>query len=73
MAVLHVFRDSERGAGGGVGGSRWQYQRDVIIEQPLCMISVMFQMRDFTCMPKNLLQKLSWVRACPEINRRGVH
>ena len=32
--VLQVFRDSERDAG-GVGGSKWQVQRDVIIEQPL--------------------------------------
>ena len=32
MIVLHVFRDSERGAGGWVGQT-WQFQCDVIIEQ----------------------------------------
>ena len=34
MVVLHVFRDSERDAGGWVV-KNWQFQRDVIIEQPL--------------------------------------
>ena len=32
MIVLHVFRDSEREAGGWVGQT-WQFQCDVIIEQ----------------------------------------
>ena len=35
--VLHVFRDSERDVGGG--GQKWQFQRDVIIEQPLIVNS----------------------------------
>ena len=35
MVVLHVFRDSERDAGGWVVNN-WQFQRDVSIEQPLC-------------------------------------
>ena len=34
MIVLHVFRDSERDAGGWVG-QKWQFQRDASIEQPL--------------------------------------
>ena len=33
MVVLNVFQDSERDAGGSVG-QKWQFQRDVIIEQP---------------------------------------
>ena len=36
--VLHVHRDSERDAA-GVGGLRWQFQRDVIIEQPLISLT----------------------------------
>ena len=35
MVVLQFFCDSERDAGGGLGGSKWQFQRDVIIEKPL--------------------------------------
>ena len=34
MLILHVFRDSERDAGGWVG-QKWQFQRDIIIELPL--------------------------------------
>ena len=34
MVVLHVFRDSERDAVGWVV-QKWQFQRDVGIEQPL--------------------------------------
>ena len=34
MVVLLVLRDSKRDAG-GVGGSKWQFQGDVVIEQPL--------------------------------------
>ena len=37
MIVLHVFRDSERGAGGSMG-QKWQFLRDTIIEQPLTSI-----------------------------------
>ena len=33
MVFLHVYRDSERDAGGR--GQKWQSQRDVVIEQPL--------------------------------------
>ena len=35
MAVLHVFRNSERDAAGGSVAQKWQFQCDVIIEQPL--------------------------------------
>ena len=37
IAVLHVFRDSERDAGGGEGsvGQKWKFQRDAIIERQL--------------------------------------
>ena len=35
MVVLHVIRDSEPDAGEWVVQKR-QFQRDVIIEQPLC-------------------------------------
>ena len=38
MVVLHVFRDSECDAGGWVG-HKWQFQRDVIIEQSLSYTS----------------------------------
>ena len=34
MVVLHVCRDSERDAGGWAA-QKGQFQRDVIIEQPL--------------------------------------
>ena len=34
MVVLYVLRDSERDAGEWMG-QKWQFQRDVIIEQPL--------------------------------------
>ena len=33
MVDLHVFRDSERDAGGWVV-QKWQFQCDIIIEQP---------------------------------------
>ena len=37
MVVLYVFRDSkcDAGKGGGWVVQKWQFQRDVIIEQPL--------------------------------------
>ena len=34
MIVLHAFRDSEGDTGAG-GDQKWQFQRDLIIEQPL--------------------------------------
>ena len=39
MTALHIFRDSERGAGGLVG-QKWQFQRDAIIEQPRTILLV---------------------------------
>ena len=35
IVVLHVFRDPQHEAGGWVGGAKWEFQRDVIFEQPL--------------------------------------
>ena len=37
IEVLHVFRDSECEAGGWVAQS-WQFQRDVVIDQPLLLV-----------------------------------
>ena len=44
MVVLLVFHDSERdGMGGGWVIQKWQFQRDVIIEQPLTTSVLYFQ------------------------------
>ena len=39
MIVLHIFRDSERDAGGWVD-QKWQFQRDAIIEQTRIILLV---------------------------------
>ena len=35
MVVLYIFHASKRDAGGGWVVQKWQFQRDVIFEQPL--------------------------------------